>query len=67
MCRSCIEPFDGKYLQQCDYCGHPSHKDNLCGVGYWRVYPTTKGIVGEGCRCKDGRYDGVIKFNMEWI
>lgn len=58
MCRSCTTPFKGSYHQQCDYCGHPAHEGNLCGVGVVRNLPL---IIKEhntiGCECKDGRYE----------
>jgi hypothetical protein len=41
MCRSCSEPFNGKYLQQCEKCGHPAHEDGCCGVGVVRSVPMT--------------------------
>lgn len=41
MCKSCIIPFNGKYLQQCSICGHPAHKNNTCTVGQPFSYPIT--------------------------
>jgi hypothetical protein len=58
MCRSCVEPFNGKYCQQCEYCGHPAHTENLCGVGIITVIPRINGdIESIGCLCKEERYD----------
>lgn len=68
MCRSCTSKFNGKYLQQCEHCGHPSHSDNDCGVGVVRSIPMTTNqytwvtdlqiryFKHVGCSCKDERY-----------
>lgn len=69
MCRSCMIPFHGKYLQQCSFCGHPNHEENLCGVGIVRFVPMIENQhpswqylqiqygSSVGCQCKEGRYD----------
>lgn len=51
--------FNGKYLQQCEFCGHPAHDGNLCGVGIVRCIPvmTDQEIISIGCMCKEERYD----------
>lgn len=57
MCRSCTTKFHGKYLQQCDYCGHPDHEGNFCGVGVIRNLPLiTQEHNTIGCECKEERY-----------
>lgn len=69
MCRSCIHKFNGKYCQQCEYCGHPAHNGNDCGVGVVRFIPMIENQhpywpylqiqFGKtvGCKCKEERYD----------
>ena len=58
MCRSCNTPFHGKYCQQCSFCGHPAHNENLCGTGVVRNIPYIQGMeVSIGCQCKEERYD----------
>lgn len=50
MCNSCVIPFHGKFLQQCEICGDPSHEPECCVVGK-RIgtYFTLDGI--ERARC----------------
>lgn len=69
MCRSCVTAFDGKYLQQCSFCGHPAHEGNLCGVGVIRFVPMNVNQHPNwsylqiqfgrsvGCLCKEERYN----------
>ena len=65
MCRSCTTPFHGKYLQQCDICGHPAHNENYCGVGVITLVPYLDGTCESiGCRCNEERY-GVTNFYIK--
>jgi len=58
MCRSCIDPFNGKYCQQCETCGHPAHQDNSCGVGVIRHILRIDGTEDYvGCLCKEEMYE----------
>ena len=58
MCRSCVHPFNGKYCQQCEYCGHPAHYNNDCGVGVIaRLFLTDGTDKSIGCLCKEQRYE----------
>ncbi len=40
MCNSCVIPFHGKYLQQCEICGDPAHEPGCCVVGQPFCYPS---------------------------
>jgi len=62
MCRSCTHSFNGKYCQQCEFCGHPKHNDNLCGVGVIALIPyLDSSILSIGCLCKEERYERLGK------
>jgi len=41
MCNSCVKPFHGKYLQQCEICGDPAHEPEHCSHGQPFSYPVT--------------------------
>lgn len=52
MCRSCLRPYNGKYLQQCPKCGHPMHDPHQCTVGMPGEYHTTDGVTRAAyCTC----------------
>ena len=58
MCRSWSKPFKEKYCQQCEYCGHPAHDDNFCGVGVIRIiYRIDGSWESIGCQCIEERYE----------
>lgn len=69
-------PHEGKYFQQCEFCGHPKHIGNDCGVGVVRAIPMMTDqaplfkekifVKTTGCRCQEGRYEGK-KLNLGWI
>ena len=54
LCNSCVIPFHGKYLQQCEICGDPAHEPGCCVCGQPGLYYTIYGMLrARRCQCPD--------------